>query len=445
MPDTMTEKSEPAYLLLCYDADGVERPESGATRSDDAVRSVATEQLTDVFLMSHGWQGDIPAARRQYDTWVGTMRRHARGRETMEKKVPDLRTLVIGLHWPSKAWGDEELGGGAFDAMGSGDAGGVMSIESLVEKYASRLGTYSPAADEALRRILTAALDDIAPDTLPPAVADAYSSLDREVGLGAKGEGAAPGEDREVFDAPEIYEAVLEAEDEVAFGGASLGGLLAPLRILTFWQMKRRACKFGESGATDLLRRLQSSVPDGHTVRFHLMGHSFGCIVVSACLAGRFGARPEAVDTLVLVQGAMSLWSFCSRIPSSPDRPGYFHRIVNDCLVRGATITTISEHDRAVGFFYPLGARVRRQVSYAPAELPKYGALGTFGAQGLSLNVATERLHPVDRPYEFKRGTVYNLESSHVIRTGGGASGAHSDICHPEVAHAVWSAMATAT
>lgn len=39
-------------------------------------------------------------------------------------------------------------------------------------------------------------------------------------------------------------------------------------------------------------------------------------------------------------------------------------------------------------------------------------------------------------------GTVYNLESSNVIAKGGGSSGAHSDICHPEVAHAVWSAMA---
>ena len=38
------------------------------------------------------------------------------------------------------------------------------------------------------------------------------------------------------------------------------------------------------------------------------------------------------------------------------------------------------------------------------------------------------------------KGKVYNLESSQYIRHGDGASGAHSDITGPEVAHAIWEA-----
>ena len=40
--------------------------------------------------------------------------------------------------------------------------------------------------------------------------------------------------------------------------------------------------------------------------------------------------------------------------------------------------------------------------------------------------------------YGFQPGTIYNLEASAIISNGGGASGAHSDIAHPEVAHAFW-------
>ena len=43
--------------------------------------------------------------------------------------------------------------------------------------------------------------------------------------------------------------------------------------------------------------------------------------------------------------------------------------------------------------------------------------------------------------YGFQGGHVYNLEATGVIKEGGGASGAHSDIARPEVAHALWQAV----
>jgi hypothetical protein len=42
--------------------------------------------------------------------------------------------------------------------------------------------------------------------------------------------------------------------------------------------------------------------------------------------------------------------------------------------------------------------------------------------------------------YGFQAGRLYNLEASGIIKNGDGGSGAHSDIAHPEVAHAFWEA-----
>jgi hypothetical protein len=98
-------------------------------------------------------------------------------------------------------------------------------------------------------------------------------------------------------------------------------------------------------------------------------------------------------------------------------------------------------HDRAVGTFYPLGAEADREVVFAPGQLPKYGGVGTFGAQGPGVPLEEMTMLPASGNYGFRPRTVYNLNASGVIKSGSGPSGAHSDICHPEVAHAAWEAM----
>jgi hypothetical protein len=432
------------YYLICYDGGGAERLEQGRRLSDEVSTVVAEEPVTDVVVLSHGWNGDVPAARGQYERWIGTMLACADDREAVATMVPGFRPLIVGLHWPSKAWGDEEVTGASFAVGAASTPEAARSVEQLVDDYAARLAD-TPAARAAIRTIVEAALLDIAPTTLPPAVRAAYEVLDRETGLPALGGGAEPGADREPFDAEATYQAAQLEEQLTPYGaGQFLGGVLAPLRTLTFWQMKRRACQFGETGAAALLRRLQASAPADRPVRFHLMGHSFGCIVVSACVAGVPGPQSARVDSLTLVQGALSLWSYCSWIPMLPERRGYFHRLVSDRLVRGPVVATTSIHDRAVGSFYPLGAGVARQVEFAPGELPKYGGIGTFGARGPLPAVEDLTVRGLDEPYDLRRGVVYNVECSPVIAHGSGPSGAHSDICHPEIAHLVWSAMRSA-
>ena len=115
--------------------------------------------------------------------------------------------------------------------------------------------------------------------------------------------------------------------------------------------------------------------------------------------------------------------------------------MVGDRLVRGTTLVTTSTHDRAVRVFYPLGAGARSQVAYGDENLPVYGGVGTFGIRGPGIEIKDEVLGRVDENYRIRPGVVYNLNADTVIATSAGISGAHSDICHPEVARAVWRAV----
>ena len=48
--------------------------------------------------------------------------------------------------------------------------------------------------------------------------------------------------------------------------------------------------------------------------------------------------------------------------------------------------------------------------------------------QATGIDVQDMPMQPATFAYDFRDGRVYNLESSQIIRNGGGASGAHSDI-----------------
>jgi hypothetical protein len=427
---------EGVYHLVAFDAAGRERTEAAGPYSQEITALLAAEPVTDVFVLSHGWMGDVPAARRQYGAWVSAMAGCPDDEAAARSRPGGFRSVVVGVHWPSKAWADEDLGPASFAVPGVADP--EQGAARIVQSTLAVLDD-SPVVRDAVQTIVEAAIEDPVPAVLPGQVRTAYERLDAAAGTGADGEGAAPGDDRAPFDPEGTYQAML-LEDLSSFGGTSVSGLLAPLRVLTFWQMKRRARDVGATGMARLLAALQAAAPQA---RFHLMGHSFGCIVASSAVASPGeGRRPIA--SLSLVQGAMSLWSFCSAIPSAPGRPGFFHRVLEDGLVDGPVVVTTSVHDRAVGTFYPLGAGARGQVDYGSDRLPTYGAIGAFGLRGPGVPVVDEDLHPVDEPYAFRPGRVHNLRADDVVNVSAGVMGAHSDIAKPPVAHAVWQAALTA-
>lgn len=440
MPIETISGTDVRYYLIPYDKHGRERRDDPDGLLSRIVRdSVARERVTDVFFMSHGWKGDVPAAREQYTAWTGAMLQCHADREKIRGSRPDFQPLLVGLHWPSLPWGDEDLAAGA-NSFSLAD----NPIDDWLDDAADKTAD-TPRARQALNTIFAAALDDIAPPELSDELAEAYRTLYAEIGISAGGPGASPGGDIEVFDPESVYQQSLD-EAAISFGVSDIGGgVLAVLRQLSFWTMKARARTIGETGAAALLRDLQQAAA-GRQVRFHTMGHSFGCIVISAAIAGAGAdaALLKPVDTAFLAQGALSLWAYCSDIPVARGKAGYFHAIARDGRVAGPVIITQSEHDTAVGKLYPIGAGLRRQVDFAPGELPKYGGLGAFGARGPGIDCIDLDMQPLAGDYHYQKARFYNLESSAYINRGEGLSGAHSDIAKAEVAHAFWQAVMTA-
>ena len=292
-----------------------------------------------------------------------------------------------------------------------------------------------------LRTILLAAADDVAPKRLPDSVRQAIAVLCHEAELDGSHVGADPGRDHEPFDPDQAYAIVRLRPDGEEYGRGALGGVLDLLRQLSFWKMKARALRIGKEGAGCLLRDLQAAVDAKNGPRFHLMGHSFGCIVASAMLSGA-PAQPRPVDSLSLVQGAMSLWSYCDEIRYPPYQPGYFHGVIADRLVNGPIVTTSSIHDLALGTWYGPGVVLVDQYDYETKDqvaFPWYAAVGTYGLRGSGLTVVDETMKPADQDYAFTADR-YNLEASNYINRMEGISRAHSSIDVPEVAHAVWDA-----
>ena len=140
---------------------------------------LANEPVTDVFLFSHGWQGDVAAARaavQRLDRRDGRV--HQRHRADAQARAGAFHPLLIGLHWPSLPWGDEDL-------VGPSVSFGPTAAPP-VDEYAGRIAD-TPAAREALRTILAAALDDIAPVALATGGAVGVRSAGSRVGTGQPG------------------------------------------------------------------------------------------------------------------------------------------------------------------------------------------------------------------------------------------------------------------
>lgn len=447
MPVRTIDDSDVGYYLVVYDENGDERREPDGTLMSETVKQRVADPsapVTDVFFTSHGWKGDVPSAIEQYDNWVGTMASLQSDRDAARQRHSDFAPLIVGMHWPSLPWGDETIPANGGALLSGGD-----EIEAHVNAYASRIAD-TPKARLAIRSIIEAAHRDPDSTSMSPEILEAYGILFAESGLGSGDKSGRPGADQDGFDPAAIIADASAAAGQAAASGApgllSVGdklrdALLMPLRQLSFWKMKDRARQFGETGGHKLLIMLQLAAP---SARFHLMGHSFGCIVVSSTVAGAPNGPPlpRPVDTLFLVQGALSLWSYAEDIPYAPGTAGYFHRILEHGLVRGPIVTTRSTYDTAVGRFYPLGAQLKRQLVLGE-EHPAYGGIGSFGIRGV-VGVEDMPMQSATAAYDFRDGRVYNLEASGVIRNGGGASGAHSDISHPEVAHAFWSAVLAA-
>lgn len=468
------ENGQPVeYYLVNFNKEGhEENPESG---SRELVQALASEMPTDVFIFCHGWNTDIDGAWAQYGKWLKAIagRMEADRSKLEATRGGQFRPLFVGLAWPSRWWGNYNLN----------DPQSVALFRSQLKAMAD-----TEAQQQLIDKIIDAAqranqVENFSGD-LHPEIKEAYRQLFQLYRQNSRGLIVESFGNSIKFDPEKIYKVLASVIESLTFRfKLNVSPLLEPLRVFSFWAMKDRAYKVGGSGGFQLLQQLQQTAPQA---RFHLMGHSFGCIVVSAMLTGKNGGDrlPRPVNSLALVQGALSCYSYCSEATPVPgEKIGYFSPIVKERRVDGPVVVTTSENDIAVWLFYPLASGIADGVdelialsdaqppthgvtksAIAPEEMinlqhlrtiyrwvnpiverRRAGSLGTFGAKELGqddtqLDIAHLNMFSKDSPYSFLPGKIYNLNASQFITQMDGLGGAHNDIYKPEVAHAVLSA-----
>ncbi len=408
---------------------------------DEFVSGVASEGLTDLWLISHGWNSSPETSRRLYARFLAEIRSVLdSGGASLNEGV---RLGAAGIIWPAMRWADEEPGAGA-----GGPASGAGGARPDAEMVLDLKAVYAEPAQQAALDGLSQLLKDRPRD--PKALAR-FQELMRE--LTSDPDAADTPEDsgeRHMLeeDPREVFERFADEDsDESDDQGGPAGlrdawgkvweGAKTALRQATYWQMKKRAGVVGKEGLAPIVGRLVTSRPG---LRVHLVGHSFGARLMSFVLPGVRGeGAASPVKSLFLLQGAFSHWAFASSLPFDRSRGGALAGMAS--RVDGPLLVSHTVHDSAVRTFYPLTSMTTNDYTAAGGgeRISKWGAMGHDGAQ--AVGAAELRFLPVGRGYSFEAGKFVNLDGNNLIKEGGPPAGAHTDIFHPEIA---WAALSAA-
>ncbi|MFD5510392.1 serine-threonine protein kinase [Streptomyces sp. NPDC127051] len=425
------------YAELTFDADG-----DVDLGTQDAVAAL---EATDLLVFAHGWNSDRSTSTRLFDRFYAPF---------PGLVGPGVRLGYVGVVWPSIRFSDEPIPDfdphGALAEPGHGTALDPATLRALGEFWPGRVAELDRVAE---------LLED-RPES--EAAFTEFGALVRElagvdvVDAGEAGDDVDPADAAVagpvVRDVPAIFTLdVLEVCRALTAGlveagapdgggaqpGFSLGGGLRTLwngakellRQATYYQMKRRAGVVGERGLGPVLAELAGRRP---ALRIHLIGHSFGARVVSFSLrAVPDGAR--YVKSATLLQGAFSHYAFADRLPHDKGSGGALRGMQR--RVDGPVLACHSPYDSALKVFYPLASRMAGDSAGLLGFGERWGAIGHDGVQAvpgaprLTLDAALRAGVP-------EAGCV-SVDTGSVVRRGGPPSGAHSDICHEELARLV--------
>ena len=418
------------YWDVEFDKDG--RPVD-ASAMNAFVVEVKAQSLTDLFIFSHGWNNDWRRAHELYEQFFNEMRGVIDQRRVASGSTPG----VAGVIWPSILFPDDEPAAVAGGAAGFEERPATDLASDLKKVFSEQ-----PGAVDELMRLLEERPDDLKAferfQELLNALAPAHQDFEES------------GESALLKSRPErafeVMAALAPADREAAAGlpdgvAKLWQGAKEALRATTYWSMKQRAGVVGERGLGPLVGRLHETA---RGLRVHLVGHSFGCRVVSFALKGLpagLDRTASPVKTLFLLQGAFSHFAFSDSLPHSPERSGALKGMAT--RVDGPLTVSFSQHDLAVCKRYPQASFVSRDdAANVEDAASRWGAMGSRGAQ--AVNATVEPFKTVGEHYGFAKGKFLNLDGDQLITRGGPPSGAHSDIIYPEIAWAVLEASGLA-
>ncbi|MEV7584070.1 serine-threonine protein kinase [Streptomyces erythrochromogenes] len=420
------------YAELTFDSEGdVDRASQGA---------VSRMEATDVLVFAHGWNSDRSTATRLYDRFFAPF---------PALVGPGVRLGYVGVVWPSMRFSDEPIPD--FEAPGAlAEAGHGCALDPLTRQA---LGEFWPGRRAELDRLA----ELLAEQPESAAAFIEFGALVRELAgvdaVHAAHTVAAPAPAVPAIFAEDVLEvcrvlslalaraggaaaAAAGAEGPGLTVGGGLrglwGGAKELLRQAAYYTMKKRAGVVGERGLGPVLAELAAGRP---AMRFHLIGHSFGARVVSFSLrAVPDGAR--YVRSVTLLQGAFSHYAFADQLPHDKGRGGALRGLQRK--VDGPVVACHSPHDSALKVFYPLASRMAGDSAGLLGFDERWGAIGHDGVQAVpgAPRMGLDRALREGVP---AAGCV-SVDAGSVVRRGGAPSGAHSDICHEELARVVVSA-----
>jgi pimeloyl-ACP methyl ester carboxylesterase len=415
--------------------------------------------VSDLLMLSHGWNNDKADAGQLYDELsLNIEKLLALGHQPAADVPQPLRTFTdrlrhrtfaaVRIYWPSKKFSDSDLipGGGAATAQAEQE--NIAAINAILDRLKEdpqRLGdrTQDPARVAKMERA----------KTLVPALAT-VAAQQEFVGLlrGLLDSSMAEKDDASqgFFDAaaetlfanastPVIAPVASSDGGGVALtsgGAAGLGDLLSGVQaagrrianFATYYQMKTRAGTVGSKGVAEMLAVVRKAKKD---IRLHLVGHSFGGRLVTAAVNELPGST-EAVS-LCLLQAAFSHNGFSGGFGDNGTDKGFFRSVMDLKRVSGPIIITHTKNDKAVGIAYPLASRIAGQNASALGDQnDPYGGMGRNGAQH---TVEADNSAVMGLPgtaYSFAPGRIHNILAD--VITG------HNDVTRIEVAYAVLSA-----
>ncbi|MDR7166799.1 hypothetical protein J2W56_000517 [Nocardia kruczakiae] len=417
--------------------------------TEGLLRLVTDPTVTDLMVVSHGWNNDMTEARQLFSKLAASLRGVLDAGSVTG--LGGRSIAIAGLLWPSKKFADTDLvPGGAAAAASPIDAGRLLTqIEDLRDLFPD------PAAQQTLDTVaaLVPALRD--KSTARTAFADELRSLLNRT--------AADPEDAttDLFGQPggtimdRLAIPVSLAPPRKATGGAAalgpaadasrgtvggaaglgslLGGVMGAARNLlnftTYYEMKTRSGRIGEQGLAPVIAHAHRTRPE---LRVHLVGHSFGGRLVSA--TAKALPDEDSLSTLTLLQAAFSHYGFAENW--TPGQSGFFRTVVSDKKVTGPVLITDTANDLAVGIAYAIASRIAGQVAAAVGDADDiYGGMGRNGAQKTPEAISA-RLLDTGGQYTWKARALHNLLADRFI-TG------HSDVTGLQVAYALLSALST--
>lgn len=400
---------------------------------------IADHGITDLLVMSHGWNNNMDEARGLYTDWLTGL---AAAPSTAHWKT-DRKIGALAVLWPSKKFDvpDETAGGAA--ALGDEQPQLTDHIEQLhglgsdeivatLQRLAPSLETDPEARTEFVRTVVgllgdPRSLDGESQSEIPPELFSADGDLLQLLGTDlrlARARDLDDGDPGDVGGADDLGDGGDSAGGAAGirqFFGGVISGARNLLNYVTFYTMKARAGDVGSKGLAGVLNTVNPSLK-----RTHLVGHSFGCRVSAAALLGSNGVAAPTATSMVLLQAAFSHNGFGKNYDGN-NHDGYFRSVVDPRHVTGPIVISFSEHDTAVGIAYPLASRIANQAAAALGDASDtYGGMGRNGAQHTPEAGTTEMLAVGTAYPDLDVAVVLNLHAATFIHS-------HSDVRGPEV------------